>query len=67
MLKNDITKINPPNHDLVALLLSRIEEEMLAMQLDTLLDDEEYAEFRAASFREAWEDFAEAELSVGTR
>ena len=60
-------KIDIPNHDLAWVLFSRIDEEMTAMGLDTLLTDEEYADFRAASFREAWEDFVKAEISVETR
>lgn len=60
-------KIDIPNHDLAWVLFSRIDEEMTAMRLDTLLTDEEYADFRAASFREAWEDFVKAEISVETR
>lgn len=60
-------KISVPNYDLASVLLSRIEEEMAAIQLDTLLTDQEYAEFRAASFREAWEDFVKSEISVKTR
>lgn len=60
-------KIDIPNHDLARVLLGRIEEEMTAMQLDTLLTEKEYAAFRAAFFREAWEDFVKAEISVETR
>lgn len=60
-------KIDIPNHDLAWVLLSRIDEEMTAMGLDTLLTEKEYADFRAASFREAWEDFVKAEISVETR
>lgn len=60
-------KIDIPNHDLAGVLLSRIDEEMTAMRLDTLLTKKEYADFRAAAFREAWEDFVKAEISVETR
>lgn len=60
-------KIDIPNHDLAGVLLSRIDEEMTAVGLDTLLTDEEYDAFRAACFREAWEDFVKAEISVETR
>ena len=60
-------KIDIPNHDLAWVLFSRIDEEMTAMGLDTLLTEKEYADFRAASFREAWEDFVKAEISVETR